>query len=555
MLGALLLLSLLFVHLPAALWAGNTGEFHWRFGTFLYLGLGALTGGIIVAFVTLAVLPRTARAALASLLGAVGLVSWLYAFFLAGHMTALNGMDAPMHFDTSLGVWELAAVGAAWLLIGFAISRARRAAIVAFLVLNVGLAVTTATAVRAATRHRVRAPVVQDAGPVFRFSTRDNVLVVLLDGLQSDIAYAILRSDVRLERAFEGFRFYKDTLGVAPTTFVSLPAIHSGMEYRNQESLGAYFEESIRIQSFMNRFADAGYQTALVNPIEGACPDHVATCPTSTQILRTSEAQLRAESLRLLDVSLFRLAPVWLKSRIYSGGNWFLAGRFDMAQETSRIFEHNLLFAEMARRITVDEGPPTMKFVHSLATHTPFVLSNDCRTTVDTSWANLPPQAHCALLAVARLLDALKAAGVYDRTEIALVADHGIGQPDGFVSPAALHIPAHADWVRRAGYANPMFLLKPRGARGEITNDPSSIYLPDLGATLCASSGACTTPAGVPAGQGSRDRVRRYLEYDWKHEFWQVRDIPDVRAYEVRGALWDVTAWKRVETSEMKSGK
>jgi hypothetical protein len=548
LLGALLLLSLLLVHVPATLWAGNTGEFHWRFGTFLRLGIEALAAGLVAAFLILTVLPTKARIALASLLCAVAIVGWLYAFFLAGHMTALNGMDAPMRFETFLGAWELAVVAGVCLLIAFAIARAHRAATLALLVLNLGLVITTAVSVRAATRHRLRPPpATQDTAPVFRFSSRDNVLVVLLDGLQSDIAYAILRSDPHLRAAFDGFRYYRDALGVAPTTFVSLPAIHSGAEYHGQESLGAYFEESIRIQSFMNRFAEAGYQTALVNPIEGVCPALVATCPTSAQILRTGEAQLRAESLRLFDVSLFRLAPVWLKQRIYANGNWFLAGRFDMAEETSRIFEHNQLLTEMARRITVDEGPPTLKFVHSLATHTPFVLSDDCRAPLETSWARLPPQAHCALLAVAGLLDALKAAGVYDRTEIALIADHGIGQPDAFADAAALRSPAQAAWAKRAGYANPMFLLKPRGARGEITDDLSRVYLPDLGATLCASSGACTMPSGVPAGQASPDRVRRFLDYDWNHEFWQLRNIPNVTVYAVRGTLWDPRAWRRVD--------
>ena len=40
LLGALLGLSLLLVHMPAALWAGNTGEFHWRFDAFRTLIFG-----------------------------------------------------------------------------------------------------------------------------------------------------------------------------------------------------------------------------------------------------------------------------------------------------------------------------------------------------------------------------------------------------------------------------------------------------------------------------------------------------------------------------------
>jgi len=552
--GALLVLSLLFVHVPATLWAHNTGEFHWRFGTFLRLGLFAIGAGLAGTLTVLVLLPRAARAVIASFVCALGLVGWGYAYFLSGHMTVLNGMDAPMNFDTALGGWELLLVAAACLLVAAAVARARRPAIVGLVVLNLGLVVTTTTSVRAARGQRLRTPIGLDARPVFRYSTRDNVLVVVLDGLQADVAYSILQREPQLRAAFEGFRFYRDTVGVAPTTFVSVPAMHSGLGYRGSGSLAAYFEESIRLRSFVTRFADAGYRTALVNPIEGICPDRVPTCLTAAQILRTKEAQLRSESLRLFDVSLFRLAPVWLKQRIYANGNWLLAGRFGMVEETSRIFEHNQLFAEMARRIAVDEGPPTLKFIHSLATHTPFVLTDDCRAPAATDLNRLTPQARCALLAVTRLLEGLKAAHVYDRTEIAVVADHGIGQPNGFARPAARQSPSLSGWARRAGYANPLFLLKRRGARGGITDDPATVYLPDLGATLCASSGACTVPGGLAAGQASPDRVRRFVDYDWKHEFWQLRDIPDLSAYDIRGPVWAPEAWTKVQTSGDATG-
>ena len=331
---------------------------------------------------------------------------------------------------------------------------------------------------------------------------------------------------------------------MAPTTFVSLPAIHSGIPYEGPERLGAYFEESIRIRSFVNRFAEAGYDTLLVNPMEGVCPDRIHACPSSAQILRTGEAQLRSESLRLFDVSLFRLAPVWLKKRIYDNGSWFLAGRFDMPEETSRIFEHNLLLAEMARRIAIDNGPPTLKFVHSLATHTPFVLNSDCRTLGENGWAQLAPQARCALLAVAGLLRAIEAAHVYDRTEVAVLADHGIGHPIRYGRHAATRSPDAVEWARRSGYANPMFLLKPRGARGTIRDDPATVDLTDLGATLCASSRACTAP-GVPVGQAASDRTRRFIDYEWQHGFWHLRSIPDVIRYDVRGPVWDPRSWRR----------
>jgi hypothetical protein len=543
LLGALLFLSLLLVHVPATLWAGNTAEFHSRFTAFLRLGLAALLGGLLLVFVVMALLPPGARRVVAALLCAISLVAWTYAVFLAGGMTVLNGIDRPMDFDTRLGAWELALVAMAYILIGAAVLRGRRTATAALIVLNIGLAAVTAQAVASAGGKRVRAPIAQDARAVFRFSSRDNVLVVLLDGVQADVVSGIFRADAALASAFDGFRFHRDTVGVAPTTFVSMPAIHSGHGYRGQVALAAYFDESIRNRSFMSRFADAGYDTTLVNPVEGVCPDRVRTCVSSAQILRTGNAQLTSESLRLFDVSLFRLVPIWMKRRVYADGNWFLAGRFGLAEEMSRIFEHNLLLGEMAARLTVVDGPPTLKFVHSLSTHTPWVLADDCRSLMRTEEKLRRPQTRCALLALGDLLEALAAKGVYDRTEIFVLADHGMGRPNEFIARASQR---SRRWARRAGSANPLFLMKPRRAHGPIADDPAPVYLPDLGATACASSGACTAP-GVPAGQASASRVRRYVDYEWTHDFWRLREVPEMTAYDVQGPVWDPGAWKRVE--------
>lgn len=542
LLGALLGLSLVFVHVPAAIWAGNTAEFHWRFGTYLQLGVAALAAGLLLAAAALWLLPRGARPWGAGLICAAGVAAWVYGALLSGTMPPLDG--TPLALNSRLGVWELPLAGLLWVVCAVFVVRARRPAVVALLALNAGLVVATTASVQSAAAHRVRAPAGDDrALELFRFSPRENVLVILLDGLQAQVVADVFQDDAELQDAFEGFRFYRDTLGVAPTTFISLPAIHSGIAYRRRNSIDVYFEEAIRLRSFMSRFADAGYHTALVNPIEGLCPEGVAVCTTSDQVLRTSGAQLWSESLRLLDLALFRLAPFRLKAAIYDAGSWFLADHFDQSEEIRRIVEHNLLLSEMGRRLVVEDAAPTLKFVHSLATHTPFVLNEDCRTLGESSIEQLWPQARCALAAVAALLDALKTAGIYDRTEILIVADHGIGVAD---RRRYFGTEAERAWARMAGYANPTFLLKPRGARGRLAHDDAEVHLVDVGATLCASSGACTAPRGIPAGRAPAGRPRRFLQHEWRHEYWLQRAIPLVSAYEVRGPLWEPGSWAMI---------
>jgi hypothetical protein len=58
----------------------------------------------------------------------------------------------------------------------------------------------------------------------------------------------------------------------------------------------------------------------------------------------------------------------------------------------SRIFEHNLLPSRRCRAADVVDGPPTLTFDHSLSTHTPWVLADDCRSLMRTDEKLRHPQ-------------------------------------------------------------------------------------------------------------------------------------------------------------------
>src|SRR5690606_13105281 len=77
LLGALLALSLAFVHMPATVWAGNVGEFHFRFGDFLGQGLALTGAGLAAIAILLWLAPGRWRIALACLLPAIALMAWI----------------------------------------------------------------------------------------------------------------------------------------------------------------------------------------------------------------------------------------------------------------------------------------------------------------------------------------------------------------------------------------------------------------------------------------------------------------------------------------------
>ena len=540
LLGVLLASGLVCVHVPVSVWSGNRPEFDSPVWSLLAIGVVSTTAISVIAVVALSLLTAVIRTIVASALCAAGIVAWSYAYLLAGGMAPLDGRNAPMDFGAASGWWELPLVAVVTAALAAAIARMPRIATIALVVLNVALFGASAIAVLSAGDARRSGP----HETVFRFSPDENVLVIVLDGLQSGIAEDILSADATLTAAFDGFQLYRDTVSAAPTTFLSLPAIHSGEIYEPRSSPRDYFIEAIERRSFMNRFAEAGYDTALVNPVEGVCPAAVETCTRAAPLLRSSAAQLKRESLQLLDLSLFRVLPVMLKSWVYDQGRWRAAAA-DVPEEIGKVVEGIDLLEQLARRLTTKPGRPTLKFLHSFATHTPYVLDAGCHVAPTTSIELATSQARCALGAVARLLERLRRAGIYDNTVILIAADHGINP--GVYGAAA---DARAAWVHTSGAANPVFLLKRHASRGLLRAEPAAVHLADVTATLCSATGACTTSAGMPAGEAPHERARRFNDYAWRHEFWRTLEIPSMTAYDIRGAVWDMGAWKRAAVQD-----
>src|SRR5690606_15481820 len=104
-------------------------------------------------------------------------------------------------------------------------------------------------------------------------------------------------------------------------------------------------------------------------------------------------------------------------------------------------------------------------------------------------------------------------AGVYDNTVILVFADHGVNPGVGYrgLRAEGEHRPEGMpprEWEVVAGSAHPAFLLKPLGSRGPLTVVRAPVHVTDVGATLCAATGDCQTPLGIPAGQAPADRPR-----------------------------------------------
>ena len=557
-----------FIRIPMDIFLAAVGEHSSELPVILEnLALFGLVSLVLLSGLTWLVFLRWRDFAGPALL-ALALAFWLIDSFSLRSYPQLDGALAELPMDYANLTLECVVFGGLLVLLLRARQKFQTPALIFLAVLSVFNAVSTFSTLVAAAPGRDRSGHAITSGELFTFSDRKNLLVILMDTFQSDYLQQMLDQDPALSEGLPGFRYYPDTLGTAPSTFMSLPAIHSGRLYDPGQTMSGYFEDAIGTRSVLSRLADRGYQVSLLNPIKHLCPQGVA-CVGRDQLLSDELETGFREALYLLDISLMRSAPELLKNRVLNQGQFLLApilipgelaGDSRLAWDDSRIL--NLFMHE----VQVVDGPPRAVFLHLFNTHPPYVLDSDCEVLANQDRfgrTGALRQVGCAMSQLVRLMDVLQSKGVYDQTLVIVLGDHGSSSHLAEADLASANLvpgpgmPGTAP--RLVGSANPMLLIKPIGSRQVFQELPVFAQLADLPATICAGLGDCSWNSGIDLFSAGTDkqRKRRFMSYIWENRFWGMGYIPVLDFFTVDGPVHNWASWSREErsVSRIQSGR
>ena len=526
-----LLCGLIFLFKPAQMFEANAPFFYYGFVQIALL----LVPAFLACFALLAGLaslgaPRW-RHALAAALGGLALAAWANATFVASPGGALDGRTILVPLDPQRDLinallWiAVALAGAA--LAGWRPQLARRFCGALFVVLA-----AQSVWIAASERHPWRPE--GDTGRLTTLSAEKNVLVILLDTFQADFFEDIVSREPALARAFDGFTYFPNAVSPAPTTYLALPVIHSGLSYEPGQSLRDTYRGSVGQRSFMAQLARNGYDTMVVNAVLNYCPDGTL-CDHEGPLVRGRAKTLAEAAAFLVDLGLFRLLPDALKPVVYAEGAWMTTQWF----AEDRAMTSNGVLDLMAGGAHVGAAAPAARFLHLFGSHPPATLDAACQPVRSRIWTrpNAIAQDHCALTKVDALLRKLRSAGIYDRTVIVLLGDHGAGLPrDG-----------KTDWPWGSAAAA-LLAVKPFGARGPLTHSARVVGLRDVPATICAWTGDCRMATGADVLQPAQSAPSYpFYAYFWRHEYWLAEAVPILERYEVRGPPQERASWHKAE--------
>ena len=316
---------------------------------------------------------------------------------------------------------------------------------------------------------------------------RKNVVVLMLDKASSAVIPYLFQENPELERQFDGFTFYPNTISYGCCTNVGSPAIYGGYDYtpegmnsRPNEALVAKHNEALKTMPVM--FSKAGFDVTVCDPPYANynwIPDltifsdypEIQTYNTENGQLRQMSVESEEEKTRLWErnffcYSIMKISPLVIQPVLYQDGTYLNPNRIESIQIQIQVTEgvskatgvqdnfvssYEVLCSlpDMVYASDMDKGSFIM--LYNSTVHNPMILkepeyepswqvdnteydrTHAERFTLDgrTMHISTPGQMRyyqssmAAMIKIGEWMDALRTYGLYDNTRIIIVSDHG----------------------------------------------------------------------------------------------------------------------------------
>jgi len=562
--AALLVVANLFVFGPATIYQGNTEELTVPLTSILK----TLAGPALILLLLLGligfVLHGKPHALYVSILFALGFLLWLQGNFLVWRYGLLDGRA----IDWAKDAWRGWADGALWagllVLSGLLYKKLYRAAAwgsaAVTAVLLVSLVITSLQNPETwAAQEKARRPLVPPE-KIFEFSSEFNVIHLVLDGFESDVFFDLLSENPdSYSKSLPGFTFFQDALGTFPTTYMSVPAFLSGRVYRNEVPMRRFVLEVNRGKTIFNRLFDRAYETHLVEAARFTKGSrHSQEYQIAVPYGGTERQILRSKSAQMLDLSLFRHAPHFLKRFIYNDQTWLIQRLVAPKGHLLNLeyFSHAAFMDDVIEHSSVKTGKPVYTYIHLMTSHFPMVVNTDCEYAgkIPSSRDNIKIQAKCVLRQIIRFMDRLKGAGIYDSSLIIIQSDHGQGHDIAWanakVSGESAGVIDGVGLGEIAGSSLALLLVKPPQDQEGFRVSQAQVSLTDIPATLCALLRLDEDFGGRSVFEVGPDEIRerRYLYHAWGADDWKKSFFPRLDEFIVKGSVFDRNSWRLLTT-------
>lgn len=430
-----LVVATFFVFGPIQLYLANAHE--------LWFGLGitaiiSILCGIIV-FATLyglgLILPSKVRSIYALMLFGLGSALYLQANFLHPDYGVLDGRAIDWGANRVSNLINLL-IWAIFLLLPVAVYKIRCLFSAKLLetasVILIGIQLLTTTHLLATTDWDKRGSCYLSEKNIFTLSEEKNIVVFILDTFAVPFMDEVLKRYPEVPERFADFTYYENMVAMYPNTFAAIPHILTGVQYRNEEPFPQYIRQSYAVSPLLTKLVEQGYDIGIYEPFGSlvSCKSHEIEnlVPGVPGISDKPDF-----ALKLYQLTAIKYFPNFFKKYV-----WMYIGVFEHLKggedgSLPYLFDDLRFYQNFQNRgLSFKNGSDaSFRFYHLLGAHPPFAYTENLEKSPGPRGHSIST-AKGALKIVEQYVEQLKAHGVYDKTMIMIMADHGYAAQSPF---------------------------------------------------------------------------------------------------------------------------
>lgn len=250
---------------------------------------------------------------------------------------------------------------------------------------------------------------------MFEISSKDNIIVFVLDRFDNEIFDKILEKDSWVKEKLAGFTYYPDATSVYGGTDLALPHILTGIKYKNDMLVKDYVDKAWKNTTFYDEMIKNDYDVGVYTFKHFVTPSSKVLLNLKSEDTKKLSTSL---SKKFMKLALFREVPHILKKKfvVYSGD-------FHSTGVKGGYNQNDIVFnKELMRGIKVNDDKNAFRLYHLNGPHPPYNMNRN----IQKGASNEYEQGVGSLKIVFNYIEQMKKLGVFERSTIAIIADHGL---------------------------------------------------------------------------------------------------------------------------------
>ena len=462
---------ILFGYGPAEIYLSNRGseEMWFSFNEILLPAAIIMFVSLVVIIGLLLILPTKGYQAAMAVITAVGVLLLLQTLFLPNDYGSLNGSQIEWSQYTgrlvyNTAIWIGVIAGAIFWAFrdwkGF--REAMQYAAVVLLVLQAVILVTTGITHTEETKETASEEVFLTTENLYTVSSERNTIVFILDAFDSD----------ELTSSFSDFTFYHNTSGGATRTKYAIPFILTGKTNDTGGTYVEYIKESFQKSPLFRELRTGKYNTGFYTEygyVDRTQTEAIGNLSSGGKMKATSQWGLSKDILKM---TAFKYMPHVLKPVFWMYSFELAQWRGGSGEESSAPYRLNdIQFYQTLKDngLTIAGEKQAFRFIHLSGAHGPYAMDENMQR-ISHEEGSAKKQGLGALRIVAEYIRQLKEMGLYNKTDIFVMADHG---NDGYVQPNYEQ--------------NPLFMVKKAGEEKSFSVSEIKLSYHDLSNMLVSA--------------------------------------------------------------------